>query len=88
MAQVIAIVAKALWLTIDKAHVMTHGEAADNIDGNYAHESYGPQATCERWDLQFLGTAESPSYTTDYDDPSTGGNILRGKANWYANRGI
>ena len=24
-----------LWLTIDKAHVMTHGEAADNEDGEY-----------------------------------------------------
>lgn len=25
----------------------------------------------------------SPAWTTDYDDPRTGGNVLRGKANWY-----
>ena len=85
-AQVVAVVAKALWLTIDRRFVMTHGEAADNLDGYYAHEAYGPQSTCERWDLQYLGTPDSPSYTTDYDDPATGGNVLRGKANWYANQ--
>ena len=88
MAQVIAVVAKALWLTIDKFHVMTHGEAADNYDEEWAHTPYGPQSTCERWDLQYLGTSESPSYTTDYTDPSTGGNVLRGKANWYVSYGI
>ena len=83
MAQAVAVVADALWLTIDREHVMTHGEAADNLDGIYASEPYGPQSTCERWDLQYLGTNESPAYTTDYDDPATGGNVLRGKANWY-----
>lgn len=83
MAQVIATVAGALWLTIDKYHVLTHGEAADNQDDWYAHEPYGPQNGVERWDLQFLGTEESPIYVRDYDDPHTGGNVLRGKANWY-----
>lgn len=83
MAQVIQVMADALWLTIDMNHVMTHGEAADNVDGLNAHEDYGPQSTVERWDLQFLGTPESPSYITDYDDPATGGNVLRGKAAWY-----
>ena len=83
MAQVIAVLCAALWLTLDRDHVMTHGEAADNIDGIEASEQYGPQSTCERWDLQYLGTDESPSYTTDYDDPATGGNVLRGKALWY-----
>ena len=83
MAQVIAVLCSALWLTLDRDHVMTHGEAADNIDGIYASDPYGPQSTCERWDLQYLGTDESPSYTTDYDDPATGGNVLRGKAIWY-----
>ena len=83
MAQCIQVVADALWLTIDIKHVMTHGEAADNVDGLNAHEDYGPQSTVERWDLQFLGTPESPSYITDYDDPATGGNVLRGKAAWY-----
>ena len=83
LAQVIAVLCAALWLTLDRDHVMTHGEAADNIDGIYASDPYGPQSTCERWDLQYLGTDESPSYTTDYDDPATGGNVLRGKALWY-----
>lgn len=86
MAQCIQVVADALWLTIDMKHVMTHGEAADNMDGLNAHEDYGPQSTVERWDLQFLGTDESPEYTTDYDDPATGGNVLRGKALWYKNQ--
>lgn len=86
MAQAIEAVADGLWLTIDMEHVMTHGEAADNVDGIYASEPYGPQTTTERWDLQFLGTAESPYYTTNYDDEHTGGNVLRGKANWYRNQ--
>ena len=86
MAQCIQVVADALWLTIDMKHVMTHGEAADNMDGLNAHEDYGPQSTVERWDLQFLGTDESPVYTADYDDPATGGNVLRGKALWYKNQ--
>lgn len=86
MAQCIQVVADALWLTIDIKHVMTHGEAADNVDGLNTHEDYGPQSTVERWDLQFLGTDESPEYTTDYDDPATGGNVLRGKALWYKNQ--
>ena len=86
MAQCIQVVADALWLTIDMKHVMTHGEAADNVDGLNTHEDYGPQSTVERWDLQFLGTDESPEYTADYDDPATGGNVLRGKALWYKNQ--
>lgn len=86
MAQCIQVVADALWLTIDMNHVMTHGEAADNVDGLNAHEDYGPQSLVERWDLQFLGTPESPVYTANYDDPATGGNVLRGKALWYKNQ--
>lgn len=85
MAQAIAAVADGLWLTIDRNHVLTHGEAADNIDGIYPHEEYGPLTTVERWDLQFLGTDESPVYLKDYDDERTGGNVMRGKANWYRN---
>ncbi len=86
IAQAACAVADGLWLTIDREHVMTHGEAADNADGldiAYPGGPYGPQNTCERWDLQYLGTDESGEYTTDYDDPATGGNVLRGKANWY-----
>ena len=87
MAQVIAVLADALWLTIDKRHVMTHGEAADNEDGLYPCEPYGPKNGCERWDLEFLGTSESPRYNPYADDGTRGGDILRGKANWYRNQG-
>ena len=87
MSQVITVLSNALDLTINIERVLTHGEAADNADGYegaYGEEDcYGPQHDCERWDLQFLGTEESPAFVEDYDDPSTGGNILRGKANWY-----
>lgn len=86
MAQVVAVVAKALWLTIDKYHVMTHSEAADNYDGLNVHEDYGAFSTAERWDNLFLGTAESPSMPSSYDDPTNGGNVLRGKSNWYSNQ--
>ncbi|BAL84703.1 hypothetical protein SELR_pSRC400520 (plasmid) [Selenomonas ruminantium subsp. lactilytica TAM6421] len=84
MAQVIATLCNALWLTIDRERVLTHGEAADNADGCWCHEEYGCLSTVERWDLQYLGTEESPVYLKTYDDERTGGNILRGKANWYA----
>ena len=83
MAQVIWKVADALWLTIDKEHVMTHGEAGDNEDGLYTHDAYGPRSTCERWDLEYLGTDESPSYNPWATDGTRGGDVLRGKANWY-----
>lgn len=88
MAQVVAVVADALWLTIDKYHVLTHGEAADNEDGNYIHEPYGPKADCQRWDLEYLGTEESPSFNPYAEDGSRGGDVLRGKALWYKNKGI
>ena len=86
MAKSCAIILKELGLTpndITTQYVLTHGEAADNLDGVNASEQYGPQTTVERWDLQFLGTSESPYYTADYDDASTGGNVLRGKIIWY-----
>lgn len=87
IAQVIAVLAPALWLTIDSKRVMTHAEAADNIDGMLPEgDEYGPNNGCERWDLQFLDTNESPEWITDYDDPRTGGNVIRGKANWYKNK--
>lgn len=83
LAQVIQVVADALWLTIDKKYVLTHGEAADNEDGWYAHEEYGPKTTCERWDLEYLGTDESPAFNPYATDGSRGGDVLRGKAAWY-----
>lgn len=85
MAQVTWKVADALWLTINKDHVMTHGEAGDNEDGLYTHDNYGPKSTCERWDLEYLGTDESPSFNPWATDGSRGGDVLRGKALWYKN---
>ena len=83
MAQAIAALCNGLWLTIDKQRVLTHGEAADNEDGVYAHEPYGPKNGCERWDLEYLGTEESPCYNPWAGDGTRGGDVLRGKANWY-----
>lgn len=83
MAQAIAALCNGLWLTIDKTRVLTHGEAADNEDGMYAHELYGPKNGCERWDLEYLGTEESPTYNPWAEDGTRGGDVLRGKANWY-----
>lgn len=93
MAQVINAVATGWWLTIDKAHVLTHGEAANNEDGGigthepYAwwNDSYGDGDT--RGDLEYLGTDESPRYNPWTKDGSRGGDILRGKANWYRQQG-
>lgn len=62
MAMAVTTLADGLWLTIDKARILTHGEAADNEDGVHAHAPYGPRTTCERWDLEYLGTAESPAF--------------------------
>lgn len=88
MAKVGCILADAWDLTIDKLRVMTHGEAADNEDGITPHEEYGPRTTCERWDLEYLGTDESPSFNPWAEDGSRGGDVLRGKMNWYRNTGI
>lgn len=85
MAQAIVAVADGLWLTIDINHVMTHGEAADNEDGIELHEEYGPKTTVERWDLEYLGTDESPAFEPWATDGSRGGDVLRGKAQWYRN---
>lgn len=86
MAQAIVAIADGLWLTIDKDHVLTHGECADNEDGIYPHENYGPKSTCERWDLEYLQTDESPKFNPLAEDGSRGGDVLRGKANWYRNK--
>lgn len=87
MSQVIAALCLGLWLTPSINCVLTHGEAADNEDGDTmsydSDECYGPKTTVERWDLEYLGTSESPSYNPWATDGSRGGDILRGKANWY-----
>lgn len=83
MAQAIAALCNGLWLTIDKQRVLTHGEAADNEDSIEPHDPYGPRTTCERWDLEYLGTLESPKFHPWSMDGGRGGDVLRGKANWY-----
>ncbi len=79
LAQVAAVITETLDIPIDIQHVMTHAEAADNLDGLYPCDPYGPATTCERWDLAVLSE----------DDPWwSGGGTLRGKAIWYQNQGI
>jgi hypothetical protein len=90
MAQAVAILAKALEISIDLQHVLTHAEAGNNLDGfdpgyeanGCPHGIYGPSPNpdgssggdCERWDLWFLKTG---------DPIWSGGNTVRGKALWY-----
>ena len=73
---------------------MTHGEAAANEDGIRPHPAYALwhdeiHDGDTRWDLEYLGESESPVY-----DPwgqqgyMRGGDVLRGKANWFRNQGI
>ena len=83
MAKAIAALCNGLWLTIDKQRVLTHGEAADNEDGIEPHDPYGPKNGGERWDLEYLGTMESPKFHPWAEDGMRGGDVLRGKANWY-----
>ena len=85
MGQVGCIIADAWDLTIDKYRVLTHGEAADNEDGLELHEDYGPRTTCERWDLEVLGLEQSVSFNPYATDGSRGGDIIRGKMNFYRN---
>ena len=72
---------------IDKERILTHGEAADNEDGMRAHAPYGPRTTCERWDLEYLGMAESPVFNPWATNGSRGGDVLRGKVQYYRERG-
>ena len=75
LAMAAAALADGLWLTIDIERIMTHGEAADNADGVCAHAPYGPRTTCERWDIEYLGTAESPAFAPWAEDGTRGGDI-------------
>lgn len=78
-AQIVAVITRALDIPIDVEHVMTHAEAADNLDGYYACDPYGPANDCDKWDLAIL---------RDNDRWMTGGDILRGKAKFYQARGL
>ena len=88
MAQAVAALSNGLWLTIDKQRILTHGEAAANEDGIYPHPAYAVwhdeiHDGDTRWDLEYLGTLESPKYFPTSTDGMRGGDVLRGKANWY-----
>lgn len=75
LAQVVAVLCVDLGLPCDINHVLTHAEAADNMDGEYPCEPYGPNSTCERWDLLVV---------YEGDQPWSGGDIIRSKAKFYA----
>lgn len=74
LAQIVAVIADALGVPVDIQHVLTHSEAADNLDGYEASAPYGPDNGCERWDLALLHKG---------DTWKSGGDILRGKAIYY-----
>jgi len=86
MSQVVATLCNALDLTIDGYRVMTHAEAADNLDdlnpnykdNGYPDGKYGPSASCNCWDLWFFPGATK----------GEGGNVLRGKAIWYQHHSL
>jgi len=84
-SQVVAAICDGTWLTINKDNVLTHGEAADSLEFYDPEDLYGPRTTCERWDLEYLGTKESPVFNPWAEDGTRGGDVLRGKANWYHN---
>lgn len=88
MSRVGCVLADALDLSIDLKRILTHGEAADNEDGEDIHEDYGPTTTCERWDLEYLGTDESPEFNPWGDQEKRGGSVLRGKMAWYRNTNL
>lgn len=67
LAQVIAVISDTLHLPIRKSLFMTHAEAAEL-------DEYGPNTTCERWDLWTL--PQSPEW-------GSGGDFIRGKALFY-----
>lgn len=72
LAQVVAVLAKGLELSLQPSNVMTHCEAA-LLDG------YGPYSgdAETRWDLWYM--RDSPGD----GQMKPGGDILRGKARWY-----
>lgn len=57
--------------------ISVRAEAADCKDGWYPHEPYGPDSTCERWDLLVLKEGR-PRWS--------GGDELRGNARFYAHQ--
>ena len=74
LAKMFAVIAEVFDNPIDREHFMTHGEAA-NDDG---YGLYSGEPDC-RWDLEQL---------CNEDEVGTGGDILRGKAQWYLENGV
>lgn len=92
MARVIAALSEGLAIPVDKQHVLTHGEAANNEDNlqppphqpyPWWNDSYGDHDT--RGDLEYLGTPESPAYapTDPNKQEQRGGSVLRAMARDY-----
>ncbi len=82
LAKSIAVLAYALDIPIDIEHVMTHGEAGDNVDrifppyenNGVPYGMYGDLHSKERWDLAIL---------QNDDEFGSGGSTIRAKANQY-----
>lgn len=92
MAQAIEAICDGWWLTINSTYVMTHGEAANNDDGWNTHEPYAvwsipqPDDGNTRWDLEWINYAENSEYNPEATDGSRGGDVIRGKANYYRDK--
>ena len=82
ISQLVSKISDVLKIPITPFSVMTHGEMADREDGIGNYTEYGPKNTCERWDLEFLDTEESPNFNP-WDTLHRGGTIIRGKAIYY-----
>ena len=85
ISQVVAWLFKLLDIPCDNQHVMTHGEIANITSPAYAAWNDETGDGDVRWDLEYLGTDESPKYNPYATDGSRGGDVLRGKVNFYLN---
>lgn len=75
MSQICALLSIEWGLDLSSANdIMTHCEAAELDD-------YGPSTTCERWDLWYLKDFDS----NNPNDLVLGGDLIRGKAQFYKN---
>ena len=89
-AKLMAVLSEALGTELDVEHFCTHGESSDNEDFDffypdytgYPNNTYGPKSDCERWDLEYLDTPDSPSFNP-HDEAHRGGTVLRNKAKKY-----
>ena len=84
LSWLVALLCVQIGIPLDIQHVLTHAEAADNKDGMdlcyndptpYPNNTYGPDSTCERWDLWVL---------RENEQPWSGGDNIRGNARYIA----